>query len=455
MSTFTDLSSAVAKTLASTNKVLIKDPADELNWGYNTVEEIKDYVLTQYPNPFQYFRGFQATFGANIQIAEGYFGNYNLPSFVKTFGLFVKGTGNGAFAIPLVKDRIWFGFLVEEIATGDLDYIADNNAAGSNIPVAWTALKILHSFYLTNTGAYEEGIKQPYEIDVFGVEGVPLPKDYISEVQIVSKGATSIVLDGVECRDNQNLVNLKTIYQKTIDITGLLDDTQYYIFLSKNSGEEAVFEISTSPTNASTAYDYTRLIGFIETYDFTVSSQYNFWSVLEKWEDENFDIASIAKPNSIETDAPTYEDLFSTGIKVACFSASSNQFVSGGKEFPHAGQNDSYIVWHAHCYPENTNTGDVVLFVDYAIINEGDVINAAAVTRITKTFTMGGTAGANETINFAAHTGDLQEGAQIWFKFGRLATDGADDFTGKLAVRTFGFHYIRDKNGSDLMLTNL
>jgi hypothetical protein len=455
MSTFTDLSSAVAKTLAATNKVLIKDPTDELNWGFNTVEEIKDYVLTQYPNPFRYFRGFQATFEANIQIAEGYFGNYNLPSFAKTFGLFVKGTENGAFAIPLVKDRIWFGFLVKEIATGDLDYIADNNAAGSNIPAAWTVLKILHSFYLTNTGAYEEGIKQPYEIDVFGVEGVPLPKDYISEISVNSKSATSIVLNAMECRDNQNLVNLKTIFQKTIDISGLLDDTQYYVFMSKNSGEEAVFEVSTSPTNATTTYDYTRLIGFIETYDFTVSSQYNFWSVFEKWEDENFDISSTAKPNSIEADAPAYEDLFSSGIKIATFSASATNKVDGHKEYPHAGQNDSYIMWHAHVHPENTNTGAVVIFVDVAVTNEGDVLNAAAVTRITKTHTMGGVAGAQETIKFAVYIGDLKEGAQIHFAFGRLGAAGADTFTGKLAVSTTGFHYIRDKNGSDLMLTNL
>jgi hypothetical protein len=457
MSTFTDLSSAVAKAFAATNKVIIKDPANELNWGFNTVEEIKDYVVSQYPNPFQYFRGFTALLGANITIGEGYYGVYYLPNFVKTYGLFVKGTGNGCLYAAMAKNVRYFGYLIIETATGDLDYFIDISPTCANIPAGWTMLKMLHSF-VTNTTTVlplAESFKQPIEIDAFGLEGLPLPKDYCSKISVFSKVANNIVLDAFHCRDSSNSVNFESYATSLLDISSMLDDTQYYVFIVKNNGGSPILELSTSSTNAGTTYAFKKLIGFIQTYDYSGSNQYNFWTIFEKWDDENFDISSIAKSNSIEADAPSYEDLFSTGIKAASFSASATNQISGGVEFAHDGQNDSYIQWHAHLYPENTNTGNVVIFVDYAFIKDGDVINAAAVTRLTKTVAMSGIAGKAHTISFAPSTGDLEEGTQIWFRFGRLGADGADTFTGKLAVRTFGFHYIREKLGSDLMLTNL
>lgn len=268
--------------------------------------------------------------------------------------------------------------------------------------------------------------------------------------------------------------------QKTVNIAwsagdagGLLDtgsiasDTQYYLYTILNPTTGAfdfLMSLSATAPTMPGGFTYKKMIGFLKTLSGYASvpatNLYIIWNITDKWEDENFDISSIAKDASIVTSAPSYEALFSGSsntIKVATFDTGSpDHYIDGGVEYPHGAKDDMPIQFHAHCYPEDANAGNIVLFLDYIITDESDTNAAAAPTRLTVTDAVPGALGEHFTVTFDwIFPSNLEEGSQIWFTFGRLSTDASDTYASKIAIRTFGFHYLTDKRGSDLVTSDL
>jgi hypothetical protein len=161
-----------------------------------------------------------------------------------------------------------------------------------------------------------------------------------------------------------------------------------------------------------------------------------------QFEDENLDPTTLTGTGN----APTLGTFASTGIHIATFSATQLDEVEGKREIPHKTKLASDIVFHAHCYPTTTNTGNVRLGLEYFFSQEGVAVTTS--TTIYIVFAAGGTAWAKQSQDFAAITTPNELGSQLHFRFFRDGANVADTYTGGLAISTIGFHYEIDALGS-------
>ena len=161
-----------------------------------------------------------------------------------------------------------------------------------------------------------------------------------------------------------------------------------------------------------------------------------------QFEDENLDPTTLTGTGN----APTLGTFASTGIHIATFSATQLDEVEGKREIPHKTKLASDIVFHAHCYPTTTNTGNVRLGLEYFFSLEGVAVTTSNTIYIV--FAASGTAWAKQSQNFAAITTPNELGSQLHFRFFRDGANVADTYTGALAISTIGFHYEIDSLGS-------
>lgn len=414
---------------------------------------------------------------ANIVLSSG---------FNKVTGsTFAAGTGLGGLDTgTIAANTFYYLFAIYNPTTEASDVLFSLSETSPTLPSGYTKKRLIGGFrtYFESTninikiGVDWANIR--YALDNYN----ELPTNYIDplfEITVTVPSVTYLNFTNFQCRDDSDSYNLlsntASLAKKTLgtfvagDSSGIFQtaiaaDTIYYLYIiSKAEGKTIDFLASVddpSTITLPTGYSLKRLIGFLQTLNGT-TTDFMVWTINEKWEDENFDVANLGKPNSIVTSAPGYEALFSGSsntILVSTFDSDGAQahYIDAGIEHPHAAKNDFPFHFHAHCYPEDANSGNIVLFLDYIITYEGDTNAVAAPTRITKTAAVPGVLGEQFTVNFDwIIPTAIQEGSQIWFTFGRLSTDAADTYASKIAIRTFGIHYCKDKKGSDLETTNV
>jgi hypothetical protein len=387
---------------------------------------------------------------------------------VKNLTPWSVGTGGGLLASGvLTENRAYYLYAMYDSTTDETDYIAEQISVGLVLPGTYSHKKIIGAFFsYTNIASlFPFGVsnwityysnKNIYSTGCFRN---PLPINFVSEYTLLLLAGNLSVSNlictagGFDNIDYQGSTFTKDATALFVAGDGngclsnaLVASTNYYLYaiLNSSTGERDLL-IAPNSISFPAGYNYHTLIGYGAT---DAASTLRIWRKSDSWDDYNFDMWSIVKAASLEADAPIYEDLFTSGVKVSTYNGTTDMFTSIGCEYPHCGKVGADIQFHFHWAPENANAGNAVFFVDTMITNSGDVIGTT--TRKTITLAMPGIAKKVAMANFTFTTGTtLKPGSQIAFKFGRLASsDAADTYASKIAVRTFGFHYLKDSDGS-------
>jgi len=482
---YTDLSEVATQTSADTVNFYAEKSDDEYAFAKVPKSEIIAEFLAQVGMPQMYIVGGQIAKNDNNSIIL----NTNLyckdetgavdltlaSGFIKYINSnFAQGSGGGGLDINTVGRQKYKVYVIgkTDLTAFDLLFVALESTP--TMPAGWSYKRHFGYVYASTS------IQRVYQKEDIKYNHLfnSLPKDYISDFTIIKDSDTEIIISSLELKDENNAIDMcsvgnffKSITDNFDETNGFLDTgaiadyTQYYIYAIYNptiGRTNFLMSLSSTAPTMPTDYTYKKIIGFLKTDFYSSTFEFYCYPITQAWDDINFDIASIAKSTSIETDAPSYEDAFGNGIKVACFADGSVQQISAGKEYPHSGVLVFFIQFHFHGYPVTNHVGNALLFVDYFYTQNGIVVPNSA-TRLTKLFTTSGVVGQEVDVNFDLSPGicpktgaTLQQGTQIWFKFGRIGNDPTDTYTGKLAIRTFGFHFLnKEKNGSDMISTNL
>ena len=165
------------------------------------------------------------------------------------------------------------------------------------------------------------------------------------------------------------------------------------------------------------------------------------------WEDANFDVLAITVPGN--NSAPVAYVIPTTGLVLPNFpNGAAVTEVAGSKELDHAWKLGSSIFPHAHVRKIDAGAGDIFLGFEYQVIYGTTKVTGEK----TLTLTVTNVAQLDEVLFADLGEIDLSTivhvGAQITFRFYRDPTNEADDFAGDIAVTTFGWHYLRDSDGS-------
>jgi hypothetical protein len=174
-----------------------------------------------------------------------------------------------------------------------------------------------------------------------------------------------------------------------------------------------------------------------------------FYGDATVWEDENVGTAYLARG----ANAPDLINLNATNILVPGFDgAATTESLHGSIEVPHAHKTESSLYFHVHWLPSNAGAGDVKWQLEYTITNTDDTEPASTtISIIDSTDT---TAWKNHFISFAAISMSGKTlGSQFSFRFFRDPTDGSDTYGSDAAVKTLGFHFEKDMDGSRQITT--
>jgi len=382
-----------------------------------------------------------------------------------------NGNSNDGSTYVASGNNFSFIFAIKNTASGAVDILTSKNSTPT-LPTGYDIYRLIGSFLWTSNNLINKlvGNRELYtnyehsNNYSIAMRGFDLPKDYYNDYLFVHDTGT-IFCENLIVRDVDNKVNI--IIDNIGKYTSVFSEgefggafesamtvsTDYYIFAVGGVGKSEDLFVSTSESpSLPTGFTWKAIIGYGNCDNLGI---FRAWKKGEGWLDENFDIANLAKPANTEADAPTYEDLFGNGIKVACFSNVTSQFVSSGKEYSHSGKDGFGMQWHFHYYPATSAAGNVLMFLDYYIGSEDEVITNLTFTRITKLFAVNGVAGKQTSIGFDfVNDATLKEGTQIWFRFGRLNAGVISNYAAKIAVRTFGFHYLEENGGSNFITHN-
>jgi hypothetical protein len=165
------------------------------------------------------------------------------------------------------------------------------------------------------------------------------------------------------------------------------------------------------------------------------------------WDDDNLDPSTLTGGGTL----PSSILFAATGLHIAGFTPNNTTEIEGKRELPHKYKLGSAISFHAHCYPNNTNTGVVRLGLEYLFTQEGIAITTS--TTIYIEFAASGTAWAKQSQAFANITPPNELGVQFHFRFFRDGAHVNDTFTGDLGISTIGYHYETDTPAGSRQIT--
>ena len=402
--------------------------------------------------------------------------NLELPAGFKKVVVypFSEGSTYGGVDIGGIENnRIYDIYIIAKDGGVDADMLFVLEGNTPSMPSGYT-LKVFFAKYKSGYNySSSERIEKIYQsYDFFGLtEKNVFYKDYLEGFEISKISATILEFSEGECRDFSNVKNIwqPSIVQKSTSTftegenngmfeASIVTETLYYLYIILGQNGRLDYIASTNaPSSFSTPTNFTifQLIGFLKTGK--VITNFAIWTIKEKWADENFDSSAGIKNNATYSFMPNFEDIFGTGVYMSIFTSNNSQdhYVSAKEEISHGIRPDSPLEFHLHLIPENTNSGDVVLFCEYGIIKNGDAIpTSGSITRLTKTVSMNGEQ-QMPTFDLIFPSFDLKPGMQVYYNMGRLSTDSNDTYLGKIAVLTMGYHFILKKLGSDKIHSNL
>lgn len=174
----------------------------------------------------------------------------------------------------------------------------------------------------------------------------------------------------------------------------------------------------------------------------------NFFSYLFnytqiRWNDINIGGATLAKAASNQPDIIAIAG--TSVITYALRGSSGIDELHGAFELQHDYQEGTDIYPHLHWYPDNTGAGNVILNLDYVVIQStGNLTGTFAVTTAAP-----GVAWQSVFSEFGAITGTtLKIGAQIHLRLWRNASATGDTYASNIAIGTLGIHHQIDYPGS-------
>jgi len=162
-----------------------------------------------------------------------------------------------------------------------------------------------------------------------------------------------------------------------------------------------------------------------------------------RWNDINIGGASLTKAASNQ---PALVTIAGTNVLSYGFGGSSGvDELHGCFELQHDYQEGTDIYPHIHWYPDTTGTGNVILNLDYAIMQStGNLTGTMAITTAAP-----GVAWKSVFSEFGAITGTtLKIGAQVHLRLWRNASATGDTFPDIAVIGTLGIHCQIDYPGS-------
>jgi hypothetical protein len=403
-------------------------------------------------------------------------------AFVKSTAGFSVGTNGGSLDSGIIeKNRTyWVYILGDSTGTNPTDIAISTVGTGFNsIPAGYDIYQCIGTFktYPYSTDIAEnsfinwiEYYSVPKSSEVYALSGMPIAYnniriDYFNySLDLLSLGYLTV--KNIFARDITDTFNLMLlsdgtdVYTKTQNLwsagdgngylgEALIVSTNYYVFLIGNANAEKfdLFVTKNEIPSLPTGYNYYRAVGFGRTDS---NGNLYLWKVGQYFEDENFDVAT-----NLTSTVGKHPDIIAfngTLVEIAAFDgASTVEEVSVGKESKHAAVRAAPLLeFHGHAYFTTAAAGNCKFLIDYYIDDGSGVISST--TTINAIIASPLLAWKKVDFSFGIFIDErLKAGTQIGYRLYRDPTDVQDTYGADVALRTFGYHILVEKEGSELL----
>ena len=305
---------------SSTEKMLLtdlKNPAAFVGGGF--IEKTGNQTIQT--NGAIYCRDDTDTI--NISIADAWAKDVSFPFSVG------NGSTKGTLDTGTVAAFSLYQLYLISTAAGVSDILTVIGGGTPTLPSGYSYKKEIARIILDRSG----NIAKIYQSNQFanfdGIATDILPKDYCTGLNI-KKSGSSIDFQIGATKDDTNTIDLN--YDSTaleirkslgavwsagenggiLDAGSIADDTFYYVYIIANTSNgliDFIMSPSVSPT-LPTGYDYKKVIDYLLTFDYSVSTSYSVWKcdeltdlykIIEKDDDFDFEISGDIKKTIIFT----------------------------------------------------------------------------------------------------------------------------------------------------------